>query len=82
MFTFLLKCLNRPIEESEKAFIELKRYLSNSLFLSPSKEGEELFLYLAVLEMEVSSALIREESRIPWPVFYTSQAFQGVEAKY
>ncbi|XP_050290085.1 uncharacterized protein LOC126728274 [Quercus robur] len=35
-------------EECETAFQELKRYLSNPLLLSLSKEGEDLFLYLAV----------------------------------
>lgn len=62
--------------------MELKRYLSNPSLLSPSKEGEELFLYLAVSETVVSSALIREESMIQWLVYYTRKALQGAEAKY
>ena len=35
-------------EECETAFQELKHNLSNPPLLSPSKEGEDLFLYLAV----------------------------------
>ena len=69
-------------EECEAAFQELKRYLSNPLLLSPSKEGEDLFLYLAVSLTIVSVALIREENRLQLPVYYVSQAFQGTEARY
>ena len=70
------------IDECEVAFQELKRYLSNSLLLSLSKEGESLYLYLAVSTTAVSAALIREEDKKQLPVYYVSQAFQGTEAKY
>ena len=39
-------------------------------------------MYLAVLATTVSAALIREGSGMQLPVYYISQAFQGVEAKY
>ena len=68
--------------ECEKAFQELKQYLSNPPLLSSSKEGENLYLYLAVLATAVSAALIREEDRKRLLVYYVSQAFQGAEAKY
>ena len=70
------------MEECETTFQELKRYLSNPPFLSPSKEGEDLFLYLAVSVTAVSAALIREENKIQLPVYYINQAFQGAEAQY
>ena len=70
------------MDECEAAFLELKRNLSNPSLLSPSKEGEELFLYLAVSTTAVSVALIREENKIQRPVYYISQAFQGAEARY
>ena len=70
------------MEECETTFQELKRYLSNPPFLSPSKEGEDLFLYLAVSVTAVSVALIREENKIQLPVYYINQAFQGAEAQY
>ena len=60
----------------------MKRYLSNPPLLSLSKEGEDLFLYLAVSVMTVSTALIREEDRLQLPVYYVRQAFQGAEARY
>ena len=69
-------------EECETAFQELKHYLSNPPLLSLSKEGEDLFLYLAISVTAVSAALIKEENRVQLPVYYVSQAFQGVEARY
>ncbi|XP_050264200.1 uncharacterized protein LOC126708447 [Quercus robur] len=48
-------------DECEAAFQELKRYLSSPPLLSPSKGGENLYLYLAVSASAVSAALIREE---------------------
>ena len=50
-------------DECEAAFQELKRYLSNPPLLSPSKEGENLYLYLAVSATAVNAALIREEDK-------------------
>ena len=62
-------------EECETTFQELKHYLSNPPLLSPSKEGEDLVLYLAVSVTTVSVALIREENKVQLPVYYVSQAF-------
>ena len=62
-------------DECETAFQELKRYLSNPPLLSPSKQGESLYLCLAVLETAVSAALIRKEGRKQLPNYYVSQAF-------
>ena len=44
--------------------------------------GEKMFLYLVVSNTAVSSTLINEEGKIQNPVYYTSQAFQGVEVSY
>ena len=68
--------------ECKEAFQELNRYLSSPPFLSPSKEGEDLFLYLAVSTTTMSAALIQEEKRVQLPVYYVSQAFQGAKARY
>ena len=70
------------MDECEATFLSLKEYLAKPLLLSPSVEGEDLFLYLVVSPTAVSSALIYEESKIQRPMYYTSQAFQSVEAKY
>ena len=45
-------------EECDATFQELKHYLSNPPLLSSSKEGENLYLYLAVSATTVSAALI------------------------
>ena len=49
------------VEECEKAFQEIKHYLSNPPFLSPSKKEEDLYLYLVVSATTVSAALIQEK---------------------
>ena len=69
-------------KECEKAFQELKQYVSNPPLLSLSKEGEYMYLYLAVSTTAVSAALILEEDGTQLPVYYVIQAFQGAEAKY
>ena len=63
-------------------FQDLKRYLSNPPLLSRSKEGENLYLYLAVSNTTVSAALIREEVKKQLPVYYVSQTFQGAKSNY
>ncbi|XP_050277987.1 uncharacterized protein LOC126719481 [Quercus robur] len=69
-------------DECEAAFQELKQYLSSPPLLSPSKEGENLYLYLAVSASAVSATLIREEGKKQLPVYYISQALQGAESRY
>jgi hypothetical protein len=69
-------------DECQQTFEELKRYLTKPLLLSPSKQGEELYLYLAVSQSAVSSTLIREEDGRQLPVYYTSRALRGAEERY
>ena len=69
-------------DECEEAFQELKHYLSNPPLLSSSKEGENLYLYLAISTTAISAILIREEDKKQPLVYYVNQAFQGAEAKY
>ena len=52
------------MDECQKAFQDLKDYLTTAPLLSPSVQGEELYLYLAVSPHAVSSALIREEGKV------------------
>ena len=71
----LLKTLKQAfawIDECEAAFQELKRYLSNPPLLNLSKEGENLYLYLAISATVVSAALIQEEDKKQLPVYYVS----------
>ena len=69
-------------EECQKAFQDLKVYLTMTPLLSPSLLGEELYLYLAVTPHAVSSALIREEGKVQKPLYYTSKALRGAEGQY
>ena len=69
-------------DQCQKAFQNLKVYLTTALLLSPSIPGEELYLYLAVYPHAVSSALIREERKAQKPVYYTSRALRRVEGRY
>ena len=51
-------------DEFEEALAKLKEYLMRPPLLNPSVMGEKLFLYLAVSNIAVSSALIKEEGNI------------------
>jgi hypothetical protein len=68
--------------ECEEAFGQLKEYLVNPPLLSSPEEGEILYLYLAVSPSAVSSVLIREESGVQKPVYFTSKALHGAEERY
>ena len=69
-------------DECKAAFQELKWYLSSPPLVSPSKEGDDLHLYLAVSTSIVSATLIKEEGTKQFPIYYVSQAFQGAESRY
>ena len=69
-------------DECEVAFQELKYYLNNPPLLSPSKEEENLYLYMIVSATVVGVALVWEEDKKKLPVYYASQAFRGAKAKY
>ena len=60
------------MDECKVALQELKHYLSNPSLLSPSKEGEDVFLYIVVSTTAVSVALINEENKIQLLVHYIS----------
>ena len=70
------------MDECQRAFQDLKAYLTTAPLLSPSVLREELYLYLAVTSHAVSSALVREEGRAKKPVYYTSRALRGAERRY
>jgi hypothetical protein len=66
--------------ECEEAFCLLKEYLANPPLLSSPKEGEILYVYLAV--SAVILVLFREESGVQKPVYFTSRALHGAEGRY
>ena len=61
--------------ECQKAFEDLKKYLSSPPLLNLSKLGEELYLYLAISQAAVSVALVREEDGSQRLVYFISRAF-------
>ena len=69
-------------DECQKAFEDLKKYLSSPPLLSPSMPGEELYLYIAVSQAAVSAALVRDEGGSQRPVYFISRAFRGAEERY
>ncbi|XP_075656371.1 uncharacterized protein LOC142626433 [Castanea sativa] len=69
-------------DECQKAFENLKTYLSAPPLLRPSVPGEELFLYLTVSTEAVSATLIREEGKVQKPVYFISRALRGAEERY
>ena len=60
----------------------MKKYLSSPPLLSPSMPGEELYLYIAVSQTAVSTALVRDEGGSQRPVYFISRAFRGAEERY
>ena len=49
------------MDECQKAFEDLKKYLSSPPLLSSSMPGKELYLYIAVSQAAVSATLVRDE---------------------
>ena len=81
-FFKVLKKVFEWTDECQKAFKDLKVYLTTAPLLSPFVSGEELYLYLAVSSHAISLALIREEEKVQKPTYYTSQALRGMEGQY
>ena len=69
-------------DKCQKAFEDLKKYLSSPPLLSQSKPGEELYLYLVVSQATVSAALVRKEGGSQRPVYFISRAFRGAKKRY
>ena len=81
-FFYTLKKSFEWMAECQQVVKDLKAYLSSLSLLSPSKLGEELFLYLAISPIAVSAALVREEENVQKPMYYTSRALRGAEERY
>ncbi|KAL5582066.1 hypothetical protein UlMin_014508 [Ulmus minor] len=68
--------------DCEQSFQELKSYLGKPPLLSKPHEGDSLILYSAVSKGAVSSALVREEDGVQWPIYYTSKSLLDAETRY
>ncbi|KAK3007254.1 hypothetical protein RJ639_016154 [Escallonia herrerae] len=69
-------------DDCQKSFEELKTYLSSPPLLSKPLPGKNLFLYLSVTEVAVSTVLMREEDGVQKPIYYISKVLQDVETRY
>lgn len=69
-------------KEQSEALKQLKSYLVHPFILSALKFGEELYLYLVVSHISVSTVLIREEGEIQKPIFFTSRTLSDPETRY
>lgn len=81
-FFHLLRKAAHWDDECDRAFDELKNYLSSLLVINQPKYRETLYLYLSASETISISVLVREEVGVQAPVYYTSRAFRGAEEKY
>ncbi|KAL5571713.1 hypothetical protein UlMin_021310 [Ulmus minor] len=70
------------IADCEQSFQKLKSYIGQPPLLSKPHEGDSLILYLAVSKGAVSSALVREEDGVQWPIYYTSKSLLDAETRY
>ncbi|CAL2254442.1 unnamed protein product [Prunus armeniaca] len=68
--------------ECDKAFSELKEYMSWTLLLSTPEPGDILTIYLYVSTTTVSSVLIRPYKGAEHPMHYVSKTFQDAEVRY
>ncbi|KAL5574290.1 hypothetical protein UlMin_023887 [Ulmus minor] len=66
----------------EQALQDLKRYLTSPPLLSKPKDGEQLYIHLAVSEGAVSAVLVRHEDGKQFPVYYVSKSLLDADTRY
>ena len=70
-------------EECDRAFLAIKKYLTDPPVLVSPGHGDMLYLYLATSEIAVSAALFKEcEDEKLQPVFFISKSLTGAETRY
>ena len=60
----------------------LKEYLGCPPLLSKSIEREKLYLYLDVSEEAISVALVKDEEKVQWVVYYLSKRILDVQTRH
>ena len=69
-------------EECDKAFQELKDYLSTLPVLAKPIVGETLWVYLSANENVVGSVLVRQEGKEQQPIYFSGHLLKGAECRY
>ena len=70
-------------EECDQALVVIKCYLEEPPILSSPEAGETLFMYLAVLDVVVSTVLFKEgEEGRQRPVIFVSKSLVDAETRY
>ncbi|XP_052107619.1 uncharacterized protein LOC127740581 [Arachis duranensis] len=65
----------------DETFNHFKRILSKPSVLGKPKEGETLYLYIAVTEVAMAAVLIQEEDKLQQLVYFISKVLQGAEMR-
>ncbi|KAK1433246.1 hypothetical protein QVD17_10155 [Tagetes erecta] len=68
--------------EADEAFEDLKKHLCALPKLAAPREGERLYLYLAVANSAVSSVLMVDRSGVQIPIYYVSRVLKDYEERY
>ncbi|XP_072056316.1 uncharacterized protein [Arachis hypogaea] len=66
----------------EEAFRHFKEILAAPLVLGKPRDGEPLYLYLAITSEALAAVLVREDGKTQQPVYFISRALQGAELRY
>ena len=64
-------------EDYQKAFDDLRRYLSFPPLLMKLNIDDQLLMYLAVSSKAVSSILVQEENKMQKSIYYISRVLVG-----
>ncbi|GAU47561.1 hypothetical protein TSUD_404080 [Trifolium subterraneum] len=75
-----ISALSSP--ECEEAFQKLKVFLASPPILTRPEQGKTLYLYLAVSEKALSSALVQEVGGEEKPIYFMSRTLRGAETRY
>ncbi|XP_045797595.1 uncharacterized protein LOC123891742 [Trifolium pratense] len=68
--------------EWEEAFRQLKEFLASPPILTRPLPGNILYLYLAVSDRALSSALVQEVEGEEKPIYFVSRTLRGAETRY
>ena len=70
-------------EECDRAFLEIKNYLTEPTILASPEAGDTLYLYLAAFDIAVSVALFKECGNTKLrPVFFLRKSLTYAETRY